>query len=512
MAVSSVQEIGRPAAGVLVRQRALLMAVAITCLAAVLRLYHVGANGLSNDESWSVWMSGQSVIGIVRTILFQSVDATPPTYYVLQHLALSLGSGLLAIRLVSIVAGTLIVWLTFQLAALLFDLRVAALSAALLAIAPMQITYAQVARAYMLTALLALLSLYLFARLLFCQHGRWAWVWFVAATAAALYTFYLACLVVLFENAFVAALWLRRRLARRTLRAWLISQMALVLLALPTSLSVAFALSLSHGRAGYGLTWLSRPGPQTLIKTAILFTTGDPSYGSSSVTPARVCSLAIVCGLAALGTWAFLRRASLVAGERTRVLFLSAAVVVPGASAFVVSQFRPIYHEKYLLFLMPPLFVLIAWAIMRARNTCAGTVLLVALLALTGSALVVYYTEPDGEQWREATAYVRAAYQPGDLIIVSPGFYGRPFSYYFAGSFPANIHALDHVPAIAVNAGTARLLDDSARDSTRAGRVWLISGYSPIDPATETWLKNSFTPHIDKAFVGVSVRMLERGD
>jgi len=177
----------------------------------------------------------------------------------------------------------------------------------------------------------------------------------------------------------------------------------------------------------------------------------------------------------------------------------------------VVSQFRPIYHEKYLLFLMPPLFVLIAWAIMRARNTCAGTVLLVALLALTGSALVVYYTEPDGEQWREATAYVRAAYQPGDLIIVSPGFYGRPFSYYFAGSFPANIHALDHVPAIAVNAGTARLLDDSARDSTRARRVWLISGYSPIDPATEAWLKNSFTPHIDKAFVGVSVRMLERG-
>src|SRR5690348_16673475 len=138
MAVSSVQEIGRPAAGVLVRQRALLMAVAITCLAAVLRLYHVGANGLSNDESWSVGMSGQSVIGIVRTILFQSVDATPPTYYVPQHLALSLGSGLLAIRLVSIVAGTLIVWLTFQLAALLFDLRVAALSAALLAIAPMQ--------------------------------------------------------------------------------------------------------------------------------------------------------------------------------------------------------------------------------------------------------------------------------------------------------------------------------------------------------------------------------------
>jgi 4-amino-4-deoxy-L-arabinose transferase-like glycosyltransferase len=510
MAISAAREIDHERSGAWARHRATLLAVAICAVAAALRLYRVDANGLSNDESWSVWVAGQSVLGIVRTILFQSVDATPPTYYALLHLSLLLGGNLLAIRAVAILAGTLTVWLTFRFAAMLFGLRAAALSAALLAIAPLHIAYSQIARAYSLAALLALLSLYLFARLRFGGGGRWAWAGFVLATAAAFYTFYLTFLVVIFENLFVAAIWLRRRPRRAEVLAWLASQAARALALLPSAFSVAFARSLSHGRAGYGLTWIARPGLLALVKSAILFLTGDPSYGPTGLTVARALSLALICALAGLGGWLFARRAERgrPADEGPRVLFVAAAALVPWAIVFGVSQARPVYEEKYLLFLMPLLSIVLGWMFTRAGRMALAAALLVLLLGLNAIALHVYYTEPDGEQWREATAQVRAGYQQGDLIVVSPGFYGRPFSYYFAGGFPDNIHALDHTPAVVIDARSAHVLDTAAPGSPP--RVWLISGYAAVDPATTAWLARGFTPLDDKAYVGVHVQLLRQ--
>ncbi|HEU5011847.1 MAG TPA: hypothetical protein VFT66_04820, partial [Roseiflexaceae bacterium] len=365
----------------------------------------------------------------------------------------------------------------------------------------------------MLASLLALLSLYLFARLLLKQGNRWTRVWFVVATAAMLYTFYLMFLVVVFENSVIVVLWLRRRLPRAHLVAWLRSQIVLALAVVPTLLSVAFALTWSHGRSGYGLTWIPRPGLQALIKTAILFITGDPSYGPTGITLMRGLSLLVIMLLGVLGIAVYMRRSArgTADDEGPRILFVAAAAGFPWAAVFIVSQARPIYNEKYLLFVIPLLAILIAWIIIRARSVLLACGIMLALLGLTITALGVYYTEPDGEQWREATGYVRSAYQPGDLIIISPGFYGRPFTYYFAGSFPDNIHALDHVAAITDANGVVQAFDAAhAGGSATARRIWLVSGYAPVDSATSAWTQRSFRARDQQDFVGVHVQLLER--
>lgn len=534
MVINAVRSVHSEATAAWVRHRARWLAPSVTLLGAGLRLYHLGTNGFNLDEIWSIWMAQQSVLDIVRTILVQHTDATPPLYYVLLHGFLLLGQQPFVVRMLSLITGTLLVWLTFHLAAYLMDLRVATLSALLMAIAPLAIEYSQIARAYMLANVWAILSLYFFARLLFGswwtrpqderpqgpmrpeQAEKWHWLGLLAASAAALYSHYLIFVLIVFENALVVFLWLRRRLARPMLTRWLASQAVLGIIILPVA-----SPALLHVAPGAGQFWLGHPGLASLVKTAIFFTSGDPSYGPIGVTGARVLSLATFLGICVLGFWTLVQRGYHRAPdeEGRRVLFLVSAVIVPWTIAFVVSQVRPVYHQKYLIFLMPPLFIGYAWVFTRARSPVARALLLLMLLGLTGKALCVYYTEPGGEQWREAMAYLRPTYEPDDVVVIAPGFYGRLFAYYLYGDFPENIQALSPALAIVVEHGHFRPVnlyrqaeevrtDDPALASAR--HIWFLTGEAPPDPTVAAWVEQQFEPRDTGEFPGVRVRRLER--
>lgn len=516
MVAASARRIGEQVKGIWIRHNSRLIVLSLTLLGAALRLYDIDANGFNNDEVFSIWLAEHDIPFIVRFTTFGGQDSyTPPLHYVLLHTFLLIGEKTLVLRMPSILAGTLMVWLTFRLAAYLVDLRVATLSAFLMAIAPLHVAISRVARAHTLGALFALLSLHFFAQLLFQEARRPHWVGLVAATAAALWTFHTASLVVLFENASIAFLWFRRRLAPPMLVRWCISQTVLGIVV------VAAWLSALSEASGPKTLWIPRPGLQALVKSVILFSSGDPSYGPIGVTPARVFSLMTVVSIGILGLWLFLQRGyhRRLDDEGRRVLFVLGALLAPWVTIFAISQVYPLYVERYLLFLMPSLFILLAWIFTRARQRMISLLLLLALLSLTGSALFVYYTEPSGEQWREAVAYMRPACQSDDLVVVSPGHYGRPFAYYFHGSFPPDLATLAYKPALVVEKGKFRAfnaspeaegvrIDDPALAT--AQRVWLVSGYAPVDPMVLLWAEQNFETLHTAEFVGARVRLLQR--
>lgn len=498
------------------RQQYGLIAFPILMLAAALRLFAIDAHSYTNDEVFSIWLANHHPSYIIQYTTLGGQDATsPPLHYLLLNALLRIGDQPLIVRLPSVIAGVFIVWLTFRLALLLFDLRVAILSAFLVAVAPLHVALSQVARAHVLASLWALLSLYFFARLLFHERNAWNWIGLVAATVAALWTFPTTFLIVLFQNVCVVFLWLRRRLPRSTLHKWLASQFFVIILVLPAVLSILMAASGSISR------WQTRPGLQELAKSAILFSTGDPSYGPTGITTARILSVIAIATLGALGMWLFIRLGHhrRPDEERRRVLFVLGAFMVPWVTIFAISQVRPIYQERYFLFAMPPLFILLAWILTRFRPVLISSVALLALLSLTGSALFIYYAEPTGEQWREAVAYMRPAYQSDDLVVISPGHYGRPFAYYFYGSFPPDLATLAYTPALVVENGQFRALSmppeaEGARISepalAMAQRVWLVSGYAPVDPAVLSWAEQYFDTLHTGEFVGARVRLLQR--
>ena len=516
MVVGDVYRLRQQVKAMWTRNQAIFIVITLTLLGAGLRLYNIDAHSFNNDEVFSIWVAEHDISFIMQFSMFGGGDSgIPPFHSVLLRAFLLIGEQPLVLRLPSALAGTLTVWLTFRLAAYLFGLRVATLSTFLMAVAPLHIARSQLARAHTLASLWALFSLYFFARLLF-QEGRGRdWIGLVTATAAALWTFHTTFLVVLFENVCIALIWLRRRLSGPMLNRWFVSQVGLGIVVLATLLSALSAVS------DVKLEWLTRPGLQELVKSAILFSTGDPSYGPIGVTPARILSLMTIVGICTLGLWVFLqcRYHRRLDDEGRRVLFVVGASMVPWLTVFAISQVRPIYKERYFLFIMPPLFILFAWIFIRARHRIISSSILLALIGITGSALFVYYTAPAGEQWREAVAYMRRAYQSDDLVVISPGHYGRPFAYYFHGSFPPDLATLAYRPALVVEDGEFRALNISPEAEgariddpalATAQRVWLVSGYAPVDPVVLLWADQNFETLHTGEFVGACVRLLQR--
>ncbi|RME45237.1 MAG: hypothetical protein D6791_11245 [Chloroflexi bacterium] len=477
------------------------------------RLFHLTANGLRTDESWTAWYTAFSIQRMLQLHLSEGVGATPPLYFALVHPLLFLGRTEELLRLPSVVAGSVIVLATFWLAGFLFDRRVALLSAAMVALSPLLVEYSQVARAYALHAALGLLSVYAFSRLLLGSQRIWWWIIYVVTTLAAAYTFYLALLLVLAQNGAAALWWLRGRRAHRWFGHWLASQAVVGLGLLPLLSRLITITATSSEVAGQG--WLGRPGPATVMRSVILFTTGDPSSGPAGVTLLRLASVVTVALIVILGLFSLRRNwhVSMTAREQDGLALLALLFAGPWSVALLASQVRPVYHEKYLLFLVPLALIALAWALLQIRRPAIAVVLTLVLLSLSGTALTHIYTEPTGEQWREATRYVMS-HTAGEPVLIVPGYYSRPLIYYADGNFPDDMLALVRSPAVA-QIGSEYLDLDPADPATwpaavrAAERVWLVTGYAS-EPETARWFSPDFQVVQDEEWAGARVRLLER--
>jgi len=151
--------------------------ILILLLAVALRLYRIDQQSLWNDEGTSVALAGRDLLAITRGA---ANDIHPPLYYYVLHVWIALlGSSELAVRSLSALLGTGVVWLTFALGLQFGPRRGKAptppwlgLTAALIAaVSPFQVYYSQETRMYMLSTFLGALSMWLFLRLLASRRG-----------------------------------------------------------------------------------------------------------------------------------------------------------------------------------------------------------------------------------------------------------------------------------------------------------------------------------------------------
>ena len=175
----------------------LLIAIVV---AFALRVYRLDAQSLWNDEGTSVALAPLSLQAIASAAL---QDIHPPLYYFLLHFWTPLaGQTEFAVRFLSVIAGLLVVAVTYRISRRLFDTRTAILAAFLSAFSPFQVYYSQETRMYIWVTLFAAVSVYAMLRVLdmrsmrMLETGRETrnpsplqfWLLYVAATVAMLYT------------------------------------------------------------------------------------------------------------------------------------------------------------------------------------------------------------------------------------------------------------------------------------------------------------------------------------
>jgi hypothetical protein len=402
--------------------------VAITLFALLLRL--IATRGLWLDEATSVTQAQMPFSNMLESL--RTTDVHPPLHHAVLWATVHLfGTDQLVVRAPSIVAGTLMVpvlWLTGRE---LWGPRAGLAAAALAAVAPFAVWYAQEARMYAFFMFFATCALYAQLRAMRSGRAGW-WVAFAVAGAALIWTQYFAALVVVTLHGGTAwQLWQARRGGedvRPRVVGWLGAIALTTILLLPLA---HFALSQfqANEAAGRGFDQSPSqaggdvdggrdgPGVYSALTNLVWAVWG---YHSN----ATMAALTALWPALMLGALLLLGR-----GRPGRSGLVAAVAFVPALGMTVLGEAKPfLFEARYFIALTPMVLLLMArattgWTASRTGAALA-TGALAASLAVGTADQQLNRSNPRLYDFKGALAQVHRQAHPGDVVLYEPDYLG----------------------------------------------------------------------------------------
>ncbi|MCL4305570.1 glycosyltransferase family 39 protein [bacterium] len=423
----------------------------IALLGFALRIYGLG------DESF--WLDEVTTANRVYEPLGQLLfgwdsETQGPLYYVfIKGWGLLFGNGEWTLRIWSVIFGTLTIPAVYYLGRHLFSGTGAMLAALFTAVHPFAIHYSQEARPYALFLLLATVSFYLVMKLL--RQFRWPIAWsYLLITSAAFYTHAFGAFLIL--SHVLMFLWFRRadrfRGAARYPRPFVYTLLLLSLFCLPElAQNVLAAVSKLNGTSPAG--WIPKPTVWDLFKLpAEYFMDARVGY----------VILPIVFLLAAFRA---LSEPQLRFGIQWLVLMAISFWVLPWLISVTVT---PLFVLRYA---SPGLLIILCLMATASASLQAlpRRMFVVALLILTMSPLLNYYTKVDKDPWRQTAEHLSARVKPGDVVLTYPGFTTAACLFYLPESVKSQVLQVDDLPTF-------------AKALSGAERIWRVESYDVKRP------------------------------
>ena len=398
--------------------------------AAGLTLRLVATRGIWLDEATSIQQAEMPLSHMLE--ILRTSDVHPPLHHLVLWVTVRLlGTGELAVRLPSLIAATALVPLLFVVARELYDRRAGYAAAALGAVAPFAVWYAQEARMYALFMVFALLALWLQVRILRDGGRRRDWIGYVPAAAALVYTQYFGVLFVGVQALAFGIAVARGALPARRVLGWAAVLALLVAPLAPFALD-QFAANEAGGRgfqqpaqAGGAVEPGAAPGAYAALTNAAWAVLGYHSNATMTAI-AALWPLGLLLALALLGR-----------GRSWPTLLIAACAVVPGIALFGLGQLKPfVFEVRYFVGMVPLVLLLLArgltsWA---QRPLVVGLACAAAVAAL-GLGLAdqqLNGSNPRVYDFKDAVHSIEARARPGDVVVYSPkyidtvvGYYGR---------------------------------------------------------------------------------------
>jgi hypothetical protein len=399
----------------------------LTVIALAVRL--LVDRGLWVDEAISI---AQVKLPFAQMIdQLRNEDIHPPLYLsMLWGMVRAFGTSPIAVRLPSIVAGTLLIPLLYVTGRDIYDRRAGVMAAALGTFAPLLVWYSQEARMYALLLLFAVAALWFQVRAV--RNGRRLdWIAFGVCSAAMLWTHYFAVLQLVAQVGALAVLAVRRRREGESLRplldGWALSMAVLLVLLAPLAPFFRHQLAFSDQLSGLDVP-ARNPELQGLSIYAILANLVWALWGYHSEGLMRqIVALWPLCMLFVL---------FLLGRGRARVTWLLAgAMFVPLIVLFVASlRLRDLFEVRYFITAVPAALLLIAHFVTRpgSRRFATGAAATVLLLSF-GVGLVDQQVSPSNPRrydFEGALTYVRDNAKPGDVVLYAPRYLEKVVEYY----------------------------------------------------------------------------------
>jgi hypothetical protein len=362
-------------------------------------------------------------------------------------------------------------------------------AAFLLAISPFHIWFSREARSYVMMALFGLLAAYFMVRALgvgqAAQVGQaqtapttgergqgtaTSWLGYIVLAALSAYSHFFGLLAVGALNLFAPLVLIVRRAAAPIVARWLTAQVGLALTLIPLALEFT-----GQTHEGWG-SWIGERYGAPALKS-IGVSIGEFSFGSGYDQHRRifVAALGVFASVCVYALFAAARRWQFPDWRRRQgepLAFVLICLAGPIGVLFFVSQFTPVYLERYLLSAVPPYLMLVALGVASIPRAAWRNAVLVGLVLITMPGLLAVYQPGQKQEWRTGAAEVAAGVQAGDLIVIYDAYAGLAFNYYYheptrqlaISRYASDDEMRQHVDAIAAVRGQVWMVLSHADD------------------------------------------------
>jgi uncharacterized membrane protein len=425
----------------------------VVALGLILRLINLNGRPLWYDEAFAVLYAEKPLAtmlyGTVTRVGGAAADVHPLFFYSMLHTwMLAVGQSPVAVRALSALMGTATVVVAYLFARRIFDQQAGLAAAIIVTIAPFHVYYSQEARMYALLGFAAIATAYFFVRA-WTGDRSGNWLAFAIFAALTLYAHNLGFMFLAGLDLWVVWAWLRPGAARwRNIRPFLLSHLFTVGLFAPW-----LAVVPSQFGKIQQAYWVEQPGVVKLIQTILIF---HFAYDNQSL-PGWLLPPALFFSLLILAIIAFeLIRQHMASNSHqpspTPYSPVSARGLLPGHPSppgsysllliislspvlltFLVSQLRPIYIVRALLPSALMYYILVAKVLVAGPvpKPVKWGLLLPSGLIIVASLMNHYtYAQFPRPPFDEVAAYLRAHYQPTDVIVHSNKLTFLPTHYY----------------------------------------------------------------------------------
>ncbi len=425
-------------------------------------------------------------------------DIQPPLYYyVIASWGTLTGWSEWALRFPSAWFATLGAALLAALALRLSRSHYAGVLAALLAaLHPLLVYYSQEARMYAQLTTLAILATYLLVRLADSRTPSLrAWVGFILAGTAAVYTHYFAIFLLAgLAIAFVVDIRRRQPVEQDAakLRAFLLAGAAILLLYTPW---LGVILGQLHGDRSYWTGALKLH--EAIAKVAISFTSGETVFEQTA--------LWLLIGYAALTALAIVNLLRGGAASRRLLLYAGYWLLTPVIAVLMLAIAVPKFNARYVMESLPALLLIWAggFAIRRYAqpspftiHDSQATIRQFGLLSRTALLLLIlgfsfavgnWFFNPSfsKDHWRQITQFLRPRIAEDEAVILVSGHAWPVWQYYAPDITPVRLPELEILDVDAVldfqTTGEALRRAFSAESGLRG--AWLVTWQDEVvDP------------------------------
>lgn len=386
------------------------------------------------DESQQIWISTKSVSTIVS---FVATDVHVPLYAILLHFWMQLfGSSIIAARVPSLLfflATLPVLYITYKEAA---NEKIAGIATIAFASSPFLLWYSSEARMYTMFTFATALNMLYFLRFVE-SGGQKGKLGYVLSEILGLYSHYFFLFVLVTQVVFLLGKFFgslyndRHRHKILFSTEWSSLQKNIFKLLLLMAFGFCFIIPwgiyvVSLGAAANTQPLIPPPTTFNIFETFVNFLFGFQTGGVQSALISFWPILVIIL-------FFLFTQKKIFKAQATEYFFLSA--FLPVLLVYGLSYIRPIYLSRYLIFTLPSLFFLIAWAITNYlyKVEKIATVGFIILLIAAGIYQNYSPTTTVKEDYADVARYLQNTATPSDIIVVTPPFTIYPIEYSYTG-------------------------------------------------------------------------------